>query len=160
MIHLFFYFVKWSCLSYNRDFSLMHIKGLYERERGANFQQKNIFAYFLRHNSILRSVGQNQFKMVLINWPLWKRKQLDFFSFSENNITCLQWGKMIISNAGISIQVFRKPPGAPGSVRVPPGPGRVSVVDGQVRISKSPFSNNFFRNTRIRNCRPCCSDKK
>ncbi len=33
------------------------------------------------------------------------------------------WGKMTISNAGISKPVFRKPPGAPGRVR---------VVDGQV----------------------------
>jgi len=47
-------------------------------------------------------------------------------------------------NAGISRQVFRKPPGAPGRVRVPSGPpaglgypwtpGMVRVVDGQVRI--------------------------
>ena len=31
-------------------------------------------------------------------------------------------GKTTISNAGISKRVFRKPPGAPGRVRVAPGP--------------------------------------
>jgi len=71
-------------------------------------------------------------------------------------------GKTTILNAGISKQVLRKPPGAPGRVRVPLGPqqgqgstrapGRVRVVYGQVdqvrlgkvRISKSPFSKKKF----------------
>ncbi len=47
-------------------------------------------------------------------------------------------GKTTISNAGISKRVFRKPSDAPGRVR---------IVDGQVRISKSPFSKKKkFRN--------------
>ncbi len=38
------------------------------------------------------------------------------------------WGKTTISNAGISRRVFRKPPGAPGRVRV------VNGQVGQVRL--------------------------
>jgi len=45
-----------------------------------------------------------------------------YLKLSKKVVATHGWGKTTISNAGILKQVFQKPLGAPGRVRVLPGP--------------------------------------
>ncbi len=52
--------------------------------------------------------------------PIRDKTNTDVKNMSFGGIA--MWRKTTISNAGILKRVFRKPSGAPGKVRVPPGP--------------------------------------
>ncbi len=91
-------------------------------------RMKKIFCFFEK---------QKHYKQILSLLHLSRisdlKDQILFLQFCCNLIK-EYWGKTTILNTGISKQVFRKPPGAPGRVRVPwvRAPGMVCVIDGQV----------------------------